>query len=101
MKKYRVGVSQNAQYDLDNLTNFIAFELKSPITALRYTKGILAEMRKLSLHATSIAPSKHQFVLQYGKLARQVSYKKHTIIYTIHDDIVMIERIVTSALISE
>ncbi|HRZ96979.1 MAG TPA: hypothetical protein P5084_05445 [Paludibacter sp.] len=45
MRKYRVAVSQNAQNDLNDLTNFIAFELKSPITSLRYTNGIIAEMK--------------------------------------------------------
>ena len=100
-EKYRVAVSQNAQEDLDDLTNFIAFELKSPITSLRYTNGIIAEMKKLSIHAGSISISTQRFVLQYGKSARQVSYKKHTIIYTIQGENVIIEGIVASALIPE
>jgi len=41
------------------------------------------------------------FVLRYGKQARHVIYKNHTIIYTIQGDYVVIERIVTSALIAE
>jgi hypothetical protein len=35
MKNFKVLVSQNAQNDLDDLTNFIAFELKSPLTSMR------------------------------------------------------------------
>jgi len=101
MKKYRVAVSKNAQNDLNNLTNFIAFELKSPITSLRYANGIIDEMKKLRFHANSISISTHSFVLRYGKFARHVSYKKHTIIYTIQGENVIIERIIASALISE
>ena len=101
MIKYRVAVAQNAQNDLDDLTNFIAFELKSPITSLRYTNGIVAEMKKLRFHAGSISISTQRFVLQYGKSARHVNYKKHTIIYTIQGENVIIERIIASALISK
>lgn len=101
MKKYNVAVSQNAQKDLDDLTSFIAFELKSPLTSLRYANGIIAEMKKLSLHAGSISISRHRFFLQYGKSPRHVSYKKHTIIYTIQGVNVIIEGIVASALISQ
>lgn len=101
MKKYRVAVSQNAQNDLDDLTNFIAFELKSPLTSLRYTNGIIKEMKRLHLHAGSISISSQKFVLQYGKFARHVNYKSHTIIYTIQGENVIIERIIPSALISE
>lgn len=101
MRKYRVAVSQNAQNDLNDLTNFIAFELKSPITSLRYTNGIIAEMKKLSLHAGSISISTQRFVLQYGISARHVNYKKHSIIYTIRGEYVIIERIIASGLITE
>lgn len=101
MKKYKVAVSLNAQNDLDDLTNFIAFELKSPLTSLRYTNGIIASMRKLSLHASSISISKHKFALRYGKQTRHVTYKKHTIIYSIQGDYVVIERIIASSLITE
>ena len=101
MKKFKVAVSINAQADLDSLTNFIAFELKSPLTSLRYTNGIIAAMKKLSLHANSISISTHKFVLRYGKNARQITYKKHTLIYTIQGDYVIIERIIASSLIIE
>jgi len=101
MKKFRVAVSLNAQNDLDELTNFIAFELKSPLTALRYTNGIIAEMKKLSFHASSISISTHKFILQYGKYARHVTYKKHAIIYTIQGDNVVIEGVIASSLISK
>ena len=60
---------------------------------MRYANGIIAEMKKLSYHAGSVAISTHRFVLQYGKSARRVSYKKHTIIYTIQGENVIIEGI--------
>ena len=101
MRKYRVSVSRNAQNDLDKLTDFIAFELKSPLTSLRYTNGIIAEMKKLRLYASSISISTQKIVLQYSKSARYVNYKKHSIIYTIQGENVIIEGIIASALISE
>ena len=101
MKKFKVALSLHAQADLDDLTNFIAFELKSPLTSLRYTNGIIATMKKLSQHASSVSISTHKFVLRYGKHARSVTYKKHTLIYTIQGDYVVVERIIASSLILE
>lgn len=99
MRNYRVLVSENAQLDIDDLTNFIAFELKSPITAYRYTNGIISEMKKLRMHAESISISTQRFILQFGINARRVKYKKHTIIYIIHNEDVIIQRIIASAMI--
>jgi plasmid stabilization system protein ParE len=99
MKTYKVYVSDIAQLDLDSLTNYIAFEIKSPVTALRYTRGIIAEMRKIKTHAESISISTQKSILQYALNARRVNYKKHAVIYTVNGETVLIRRIIVSSMI--
>jgi plasmid stabilization system protein ParE len=101
MKTYKVYVSDIAQLDLNSLTDYIAFELKSPITSLRYTKGIIAEMQKIKTHAESISVSTQKSILQYAHNARRVNYKKHAVIYTVNGETVVIHRILASAMIKK
>lgn len=99
--KYSVYVTETAQSDIEQLTDFIAYELKAPLTALRYTKGIITELQRLKIHAESISISSYKIASQFGKNARHVNYKNHTIIYTVIWNVVMIERIIASSLIVE
>jgi len=99
MKKYSVFVSENAQLDLNNLTDYISLELKSPISAFRYTNGIIAEMKKLGIHAESIPISSRKSILKYGYNARRVNYKNHTIIHLVYKNTVIIQRIISGAMI--
>jgi signal transduction histidine kinase len=47
MNTYSVVISEQAQQDLRDLSNAISFEYKSPLTAIKYLRGIYDEMRKL------------------------------------------------------
>ena len=101
MKQFKVYISDQAWLDINNLTNYIRRELKSPLTALRYTNGIVIEMLKLGKYADSISKSNYKSVLFYGNNARSISYKKHTIIYTVQQESVIIRRIILASLIKE
>ena len=101
MKQFKVYISDQAWLDIDNLTDYIRRELKSPLTALRYTNGIVDEMLKLGKYADSIAKSNYKSVLLYGNNARSISYKKHTVIYTVQQETVIIRRIIVASLIKE
>jgi len=54
MKRYSVYLSKEAQDDIDELADFIAYVLKSPITSKRYTQGIISELVHLEKYSGSI-----------------------------------------------
>ena len=54
MNKYSVYLSKEAQLDIDELADFIAYTLKSPITSKRYAEGIVKELVHLEKYAGSI-----------------------------------------------
>lgn len=101
MKKYSVYVSETAQADIERLTDYIAFELQAPLTALRYANGIIAELQRLKKHAESVSVSTYKIALSFGINARHVNFKSHTIIYTVKGTVVVVERIIASSLIKE
>jgi plasmid stabilization system protein ParE len=101
MNKYDVYLSNRARQDLVELSDFIYNVLKSPLTSKRYTDGIIKEILKLKTHANSIQLYNRKSTLKYGYNVRRVNYKKHAILYTINNNIVIIQRIIVGSLISE
>ena len=99
MNKFSVVISEQAQQDLRDLSNTISFEYKSPLTAIKYLRGIYDEMRKLRLIADFLPVQKSRFFLQYGFNARRLKYKKMTIIYTVFESAVYILRVIPSSTI--
>ena len=57
MKRYAVYISKEAQVDIEELADFIAHSLKSPITSKRYAEGIIKELEHLENYAGSIRVS--------------------------------------------
>jgi hypothetical protein len=76
MNKYSVVISEQAQQDLRDLSNTISFEYKSPLTAVKYLRGIYDEMRKLRLIAGLLPVQKSAYFLQYGLNVKRLRYKK-------------------------
>lgn len=99
MNKYSVVISEQAQQDLRDLSNAISFEYKSPLTAVKYLRGIYDEMRKLRLIAGLLPVQKSAYFLQYGFNVKRLKYKKMTIIYTVIGDAVYIIRVIPSSTI--
>ncbi len=101
MKQFNLRTSSLADFDIENL-HFYIFEIcKSPLTSKQYIKGIYSEISNLSISAESFPVSELKTVLKYGHNARRVNYKKMAIIYTVHDDIVLIQRIVPASMLRE
>ena len=101
MKKYyTVIISDDATADIDALVDYIYYEIKEPITALRYHDGLINAIMGLSSSADIYAESQYDFIQQnYGPSARHITYKKMTIIYLIDGDYVYIQRIIAGSLI--
>ena len=99
MNKYHVVISEKAQMDLRDLSHAISFEYKSPLTAIKYLRGIYDEIKKLRLIAGFLPNQKSAYFRQYGLNIRRLKYKKMTIIYTLIDNTAYILRVVPSATI--
>ena len=103
MTHYSVRTTLQADIDIEGL-NFYNFQTcKSPLTSKRYIDGIFRTILSLSLSylAESFPVSTSRFVLQYGFNARRINYKKMAIIYTVHNKMVLIQRVVPGALVNE
>lgn len=101
MKSYAIRISKQADIDIENLHLYFFEICKSPITAKRYVEGIFNRIKSLTHSAESYPISSVKSILQYGYNARRINYKKMAIIYTVHQKIVLIHRIVSGNLISE
>jgi plasmid stabilization system protein ParE len=100
MRKSVVKISDAALQDIENVHDYIAYELFEPITADKYIRGIYDAIKHLSLYGASIAVSERDFLLsQYGSTVRNTNYKKIAIIYTVKSNVITIQRIMTAALI--
>jgi hypothetical protein len=90
-----------AQQDLRNLSHIIAFQHHSPITALRYIKGVYNEFKWLESNAETLKIQTRKSFHQYGFNVRCINYKKMTIIYVISSNTVYIQSIIPSNTVTE
>lgn len=101
MVKFDIVFLEQANTDIQNLTDAIMYEYKAPITAFRYVQGLLDEIKKLRTTAGFFPIQKSNFFLQYGYNAQRLRYKKMTIIYSIVGTVVFIQRVIPSTTITE
>jgi plasmid stabilization system protein ParE len=100
MRRNVVRIANTALQDIENVHDYIAYELFEPITADKYIRGIYDAIKYLSFYGASIAASERDFLLsQYGTTVRNIHYKKMAIIYTIENDEIVIQRIMAASLI--
>ncbi|MDR1811101.1 MAG: type II toxin-antitoxin system RelE/ParE family toxin [Prevotella sp.] len=97
---YKIYYSIDAQIDRAELYNIIAVDYASPMAAVRYIQGIIDTVNTLKKDAPIYQIQTRASLRQYGQNVRRINYKKMSIIYTIHGDVVYIHRIVASSLIS-
>ena len=100
MHKNVVRITDIALQDIENVHDYIAYELFEPITADKYIRGIYDAIKHLSLYGASVAVSKRDSLLsKYGSDVRNINYKKMAIIYTVENNEIIIQRIMAAALI--
>lgn len=98
--KYRLRYADTALEDITELRFVIRNIYKAPNTAIRYLQGLYNEISHLKTHPKYPPIQTSPFFLRYGTNARRINYKKMAIIYTIHDNIVYIHRIIPASLIT-
>jgi hypothetical protein len=99
MKIYNIEISVDAQTSIDNYVYFIRDEYKSPITADKHLFGLYLEIYSLRTYAESIQVSTLQRVLKHGPNARSIKYKKMCIIYTVHNEKVIVHELLPCSMI--
>ena len=100
MGDYTVKFTVISLRDIDNIFDYIAFELLEPNTAEKYIRGIYEAIKHLSYYGASIAVSERDFLLsQYGSNVRSINYKKMAIIYTVENNEIIIQRVMAGSLI--
>jgi len=95
-----VIITETASQDIENIYDYIAYELSEPTTADKYIRNIFDAIDHLSLYGMSVAVSERDFLIsQYGATVRNINYKKMAVIYTVENNEIIIQRIVAASLI--
>lgn len=100
MKRFDIVFSEQANTDIQDLTDTIINQYEAPLTAFKYVQGLLNQIRKLKTIADFLPIQKSAYFRQYGFNVRRLNYKKMTIVYTITGNVVYILRVVPSSSIS-
>lgn len=85
---------------MDELLDVILFDFKAPLTAFKYVQGLKDTIEKLQQAPDSYPIQTRTSLQQFGANVRRINFKKMAIIFTIHDDVVYIHRIIAGAMIT-
>ena len=99
MKNYNIRFSKSAREDMQVLFDYISLTCKSYKTANEYQQGLLNLINELKKSAEIFHTMKGKQSQLYGFNVRRINFKKMTIIYTVHGNIILIRRIIAGSLI--
>ena len=102
MKVYKVEVAASARLDVDELADFL-FENMSQEAAYRYLDMIGLEMKSLAIYADCFSESRSLIIKAIHPHARRMVSHNHKWNYVFHieDDIVVIDRLLKSKMITK
>ena len=100
MKKYRIEVSKQARVDITGLQNVIIHDYKSYRTAISYVEGLEKTIYNLRTTAESFQLQNQPYFRKDGLFVYRINYKKLAIIYTVHNDLVIIQCVLPASLIT-
>lgn len=99
--KFKVSYTEAAKDDILDLTAYISVTCKAPLTSKEYMSGLFEKIKSLSHSAESFPFYSRKSFAKYGFNVRRINYKKMAIIYSIHGSVVLIQRIIQGALITQ
>ncbi len=91
MIQYRVEITWLAEKDLENIGDYIAYNLKNPTAAQNTIKGIRRQMNLLTEFPEKNQLDEDEVLAALG--VRKDYYKNYKIFYTINADTIYIVRI--------
>lgn len=101
MKKYIVRISPDAQNDIFQIIEHISQIYKAPLTAERYLIELYEAIFSIKNYAESIRISRKDDILKSGLNARSIAFKKLIIVYTVHSETVIIQAVISGALVKK
>jgi len=100
METCEIWYSEQAEKDLQNVYEYIAFEILSPNTAVKYFNDLLDTIDTLKTTGKLFAYSQNDFLIfTYGADVRTINFKKMTIVYKVIGNYVIILRVMAGSLI--
>ena len=94
LPRFEVIILPDVRTEINELYDYIAFDLFSPETARKYRDGILDTINGLALTGNMFAVNDNDGLKhRYGEGVRTVRYKKFVVIYTIVDNFVVVHGI--------
>lgn len=100
MERFQVFLSEEAERDLQQYIDFIMWDCKAPLTALRHYEHLFNTLKSLEYMPERYAVQTGISFLRFEPNVRRINYKKMAIIFTIHGNIVYIHRIMPANLIT-
>ena len=96
---YRVEMSDEANFDFKSYITYISLECDAPLTAIKHYAGIADALKGLERNPFINPIVGYISLKQYGTNVRRENYKKMAIIYTIHENVVYVHRILAGSVI--
>ncbi|MDR2423518.1 MAG: type II toxin-antitoxin system RelE/ParE family toxin [Prevotellaceae bacterium] len=95
LPRYKIRISPQVRADINRLYHYIADECFQREAAEKYVRGIHEKIAKLAWIGGSIGVSLNRNLRrQYVASVRTIIYKKMTIIYTVHGNLVTVHRVI-------
>lgn len=91
MKQYRIQITELAEQDLENASDYIAYNLKNPTAAENTVKGIRSQINSLFNFPERNELDEDEILAKLG--VRKDYYKNYKIYYVIDSDTIYIVRI--------
>ena len=91
MRQYEIEITDLAEQDMEDLTDYIAFRLKNPSTALSMVYGIRETIDSLRQYPERHELDRDEELAAHG--IRRIYYKNYKIYYAIDGEAVKILRI--------
>ena len=98
---YNIDYRPQAIKDIEEIIDYIEYELFNPMTANLFLNGLDAKIAQLRLNADIFAKSTYKDISKYDVVVRHVIYKGFAIVYSIHGNLVVIHRVIHGSLIKE
>lgn len=76
MIRFEVVLSEDADNDINEYVNFIIYEYKVPLTALRNYQRLFDTIFSLEKIADKIPINQSKYLQQFGFNVRRINYKK-------------------------
>ena len=95
MQQFEIFILDEAIKNIDDIFDYIAYELKSIDKAIEYRFGLLEKIDSLKYSASIFAPSASDFLKHIcGHPVYTINYKEMTIIYKIDANMVIVRRVI-------